>query len=114
MDSISHVIVIFESGRIRHWQDTVTAVADVYSVNRHALGNAVTALQYEVLYESLHGSPLPEDKRPSQQMLLRAIGVATGAETAVIEEWLEMLRDTVRGAAEPEDGPPAFAGVAPV
>lgn len=81
MESISHVIVIFESGRVRHWQDTVTAAADIYSVNRHALGNAVTALQYEAL-----AGDLPEQQRPSHRMLVRALCAATGAETSVAEE----------------------------
>ncbi len=100
MDSISHVIVIFESGRVRHWQDTVTAAADIYSVNRHALGNAVTALQYE----ALAGDALPRQERPSHRMLIRALCATSGAEAAVAEEWLGLLCEAVRGAAEPEDG----------
>lgn len=86
---VIYVKVCYHDGTEEGWPDPAQAAAEVYGISVHALGNAITKLQYAAI--------TPEEAgRITHQFLLEAVSAVTGAEEAVVEEWLEMLRDATR------------------
>ena len=72
---------VMDEGEEKVFSDPVTAVADIYGVDRHDLATAVVRLQVCRL-----DGIVPDD-------LLQAVAHATGAEVVTVEEWLETLKN---------------------
>lgn len=91
---VNHVVVVYMDGSRDTWPDPITAAAEVYGVDIHGLGNAITKLQYAAV--------TPEEAgRITRDLLIEAVTAVTGADTAVAEEWLQMLAEAVKRGTVP-------------
>lgn len=95
---INHVVVVYMDGSRDSWPDPVTAAAEVYGVDRHGLGGAITALQYQAVAPE-------EGSRITRGFVVNAVTAMTGARPSLVEELLDALTLAAR-LAEGETAAP--------